>query len=111
MEDFYKGLDIYMNTSIHEGIPMSVLEAMGHGLPVIAPKVGGFPEIIEDGINGFLIQDRNPYKFAEKVLFLSQWRKRFNMGTAARMRIKEHFSQEVMVEKYLGLYRELLQQR
>ena len=42
MTAFYKGLGLYINTSIHEGIPMSVLEAMSHGVPVVATQGGRF---------------------------------------------------------------------
>ncbi|MCI0559287.1 MAG: glycosyltransferase, partial [Nitrososphaera sp.] len=52
---FYQGLDIYLNTSMHEGIPMSVLEAMAYGLPAIVPKVGGLREIVTDGVDGYLV--------------------------------------------------------
>ncbi len=51
--EFYASLDMYINTSIHEGIPMTVLEAMSHSLPVIAPSVGGLVEIIENSKNRF----------------------------------------------------------
>ena len=67
MESFYRGLDIYINTSVHEGIPMTILEALAHGLPVIAPAVGGIVEIIEDGKEGFLIDGRSTGDFAESV--------------------------------------------
>lgn len=58
MASFYKSLDIYINTSVHEGIPMSVLEAMSYALPVIVPEVGGFPEIVDNNKQGFLIKNR-----------------------------------------------------
>jgi len=66
MAGFYKGLDVYVSTSVHEGIPMSVLEAMGHGLPVVVPYVGGFPEIVEDGECGYLVAERSADLFARK---------------------------------------------
>jgi glycosyltransferase involved in cell wall biosynthesis len=55
---FYRNLDLYLNTSIHEWISMSVLEAMAYGLPVIVPNIGGFKEIIDDGIQGHHIDGR-----------------------------------------------------
>ena len=107
MEAFYRGLGVYINTSIHEGIPMSVLEAMAHGLPIVAPRVGGFPEILDPGVHGFLVEDRDPDKFAQSILNLSDFEERRKMGQAARERAIDSFSQEVMVQRYLQLYNEL----
>lgn len=108
MDSFYQGLDVYINTSIHEGIPMTILEAMGHGLPVIAPSVGGIGEILEDGKEGFLIDSRNPQDFAEKCLLLKNDRElRERMSRAAREKAERCFSAEIMAEKYYRLYKRI----
>ncbi|ORJ63404.1 hypothetical protein B5V00_00630 [Geothermobacter hydrogeniphilus] len=108
MDDFYRGLDIYLNTSVHEGIPMTILEAMAHGLPVIAPAVGGIPEIIEDGVEGFLVAERSPKKYAEKCLLLIRdSRLRRRMGAAARQRVETCFSAAAMAAEYATLYRRM----
>lgn len=108
MDGFYRSLDIYINTSIHEGMPMSVLEAMSHGLPAVVPKVGGFPEIVKEDVSGFLIEGRDPLLFAEKILYLLQSDRRCAMSVAARKRVEDHFSREVMARKYFQLYRKLI---
>jgi glycosyltransferase involved in cell wall biosynthesis len=109
MGSFYQGLDVYLNTSIHEGIPMTILEAMGHGLPIIAPAVGGIVEIIEDGKEGFLIGSRNPGDFADKCLLIKNDRELWErMSFAAREKAEKCFSAEIMAEKYHGLYRRLI---
>jgi glycosyltransferase involved in cell wall biosynthesis len=109
MDSFYKKIDIYLNTSVHEGIPMSVLEAMSHGLPVVVPNVGGFPEIVTEGVNGYLIDYRNPSVFADRCIeLLSDLKKRQRMAAAARQRVIDHFSREAMAAQYYQLYRELL---
>jgi len=105
---FYDGLDLYLSTSMHEGIPMSVLEAMAHGLPVIAPKVGGFCEIIENGVHGFLVENRNAGDFAERCLSLYEdGQLRNRMGKAARDRVEKNFSIERMSSQYYKLYQEI----
>jgi len=70
MFPFYRSLDLYLNTSVHEGIPMSILEAMPHGLPVVAPNVGGISEVVDNGEDGYLIKNRDPKAFARHFLFL-----------------------------------------
>lgn len=107
MGGFYTGLDVYLNTSLHEGIPMSILEAMAHGLPVIAPKVGGIAEIIEDGVEGFLVSSRNPEDFAEQCVRLQNTELRQRMGRAARAKIERAFSAETMAQQYRRVYHEL----
>ncbi len=108
---FYECLDVYISTSYHEGIPMSVLEAMSHGLPVIAPRVGGFPEIIEDGVEGFLIDGREPSDFVDKCLLLYNDRNLYRrMSVAAREKVSRLFSMHHMVDRYRNCYQELLDQ-
>ena len=108
MDTFYQGLDIYLNTSVHEGIPMSVLEAMSFGLPAVVPMVGGFPEIIEQGVSGFLVEGRDPEVFAEKILSLTDIGCRRLMATCARQRVLDCFSREAMTRAYSSLYQEVV---
>jgi len=105
MDSFYQGLDLYLNTSIHEGIPMTILEALAHGLPVIAPAVGGIVEIIDDGTEGFLVAGRDPWNYAVKCRQLHDdaelWAR---MSSASRQRAEQSFSAEKMAESYYLLY-------
>lgn len=111
MEDmgaFYKSIDVFMNTSIHEGIPMSVLEAMSHGRPVIAPQVGGLPEILKNGREGFLIPRRRLDDYVSRCITL--WEDpdlRMRMGADARRRTESAFSMQTMARNYYRLYREV----
>ena len=105
---FYQGLDLYLNTSRHEGIPMSVLEAMAHGLPVVAPNVGGLKEIVDEGVHGFLVQKRDPGTFADRCMLLYRDEElRQRMGLAAKERIEAVFSNRRMARDYHGLYRSI----
>ena len=111
MSEFYKGLDLYINTSLHEGFPMSVLEAMSHGLPVVAPKEGGIKEIVTDGLQGFLIEGRDPKQFAQKCLAIYQDQNmRQRMGAASREIVVKGYSIKTMSEKYYELYKKILLQ-
>jgi len=109
MGPFYQELDVYLNTSVHEGIPLSVLEAMAHRVPVIAPRVGGLSEIVEDGMDGYLIENRNPKAFAEKCLqLLKNKTLREQIGSAAREKVISGFSIDQMAGKYYRLYRDVV---
>lgn len=107
MESFYRGLDLYINTSLHEGIPVSVLEAMLHGLPVVAPRVGGLCEVVTDGIDGYLIDERDPSRYGDRCLELMEDFELYDsMSRAAVMKVKTLFSAERMARDYLALYQE-----
>lgn len=109
MKNFYKELDLFISTSVHEGIPISVLEAMAFELPIIAPLVGGLPEIIEDGVHGYLINSRNPVDFAERCETLYKDEElRIKMGKASRKRVEDEFSMEKMCYRYYELYKNLM---
>lgn len=68
VSEYMAASDVFVLPSLSEGFPMVILEAMASGLPIVATKVGGLPEIIEDGENGFLVQPKNPQQIAERVL-------------------------------------------
>ena len=105
MEKFYSGLDLYISTSLHEGFPMSILEAMSHGLPVVAPMEGGIREAVADGYEGFLIEGRDPERFAQKCLEIYRNRDlRNRMGAASGERVRREFSIDSMAGKYYELY-------
>jgi glycosyltransferase involved in cell wall biosynthesis len=107
-ESFYRRLDVYVNTSLHEGIPMSVLEAMSRGIPVVVPDVGGLKEIVTDGVGGFVVGDRSAEGFARKCHALyKDAGLREAMSRAARRAVAERFSLDRMVASYAELYRKV----
>jgi len=105
---FYRGIDLYLNTSLHEGIPMSVLEAMSYGVPVLAPNVGGLKEMMEDGKEGYLVNGRDPKEYARKCLHLYEHKGlRQSMGSSARGKVEMEFSNEKMAREYCSVYRQV----
>jgi len=105
MPPFYRSLDLYLNTSVHEGIPMSILEAMAHGLPLVAPDVGGIGEVVDNGEDGCLIDIRDTKAFAEKCFLLYENKQlRRRMARAAREKVVKSFSIENMAAQYHELY-------
>ncbi|HLD28555.1 MAG TPA: glycosyltransferase family 4 protein [Patescibacteria group bacterium] len=67
---YLKAFDIYVSASVKEGLPYSIMEAMSAGLPIVATRVGGVPELIQDRENGLLAQSQNPEDLASKIKYL-----------------------------------------
>jgi glycosyltransferase involved in cell wall biosynthesis len=98
------GCDVYVNSSIHEGISLTILEAMAAGLPVIATHVGGTPEVIDDTC-GRLVPPRDPAALAAALRDLALNRgMREALGGAARQRVETRFTIERMVRDYRDVY-------
>ena len=107
--DLLKCFDIFVLSSISEGLPLSVVEAMGAGLPIVATDVGGLPELVDDGKNGFLVPTRDSEKLADALLTLLRDNDlRDKMGKASREIADQKFSIDNMISHYQGLYREIL---
>jgi glycosyltransferase involved in cell wall biosynthesis len=108
-------MDVYAQSSVAEGMPNSVLEAMATGLPVVATSVGGTPEVVVDGETGLLVPSRDPAALADALLKLLETPGMAEaFGRAGRARVEAHFGEGVMlrqmeslldrlVERHLGL--------
>lgn len=100
-----RGLDLFVLPSLREGISNTILEAMACGLPVVATRVGGNPELVEDGKTGLLVPLRNPVAMAEAVrTYIVDSGKLTGHGQAGRRRAESRFSVEAMVNGYLAVY-------
>jgi glycosyltransferase involved in cell wall biosynthesis len=101
-------LDIFVLCSLSEGLPLTILEAMAAGKPIVATDVGGIPEIIKDGIDGIIIPSDDSDRLAEAISeLLRDKRKRHEMGAKARMKFEEKFTIQTMVKSYEELYESL----
>lgn len=101
--------DILVVPSINEGMGRVILEAGAAGVPVVASRVGGIPDIVDDGETGLLTPPRAPEALAEalQLLIQSPERRRL-MGATARAKIVPHYSLEQMVQRIETVYEELL---
>lgn len=70
VQDYMNQAEVFVLPSLSEGFPVTILEAMACGLPIVATRVGGLPDIVEGGVNGYLVNVKNPNKIADKILFL-----------------------------------------
>jgi glycosyltransferase involved in cell wall biosynthesis len=109
MSQVYSRATVFVLPSLFENCPMSVLEAMSCGIPVIATRVGGVPEIISSGENGILIPPQDAVALADKVVALLQ-DKRYASQLAQRGRrtIVEKFSASRMAAETVRLYEAML---
>jgi glycosyltransferase involved in cell wall biosynthesis len=106
----YRALDLYVQPSLWEGLPLALLKAMGAGLPVLASRVSGVMELIEDGVNGRLVAPAEPEALGRVLVELYRRPKlRARLGAAARLTIREHYSLEAMLAGLERLYLELWQ--
>lgn len=102
---YLKAFDIFVLPSLKEGFPYVILEAMAAGLPIIASKVGGIPEMIEDGRSGLLINPGDAKELAGAILKLFQERETAKkLGDEAERTVKEKFGLAEMVRKTMEVY-------
>ena len=105
--DIMTGCDIYLSTSLFEGLSNSIMEAMAVGLPIIATDVGDNKYLVKDGFNGYLIPCKDVDGIAEKLTLLSKSEDlRNDFGKKSRLLIEDKFSQEKFLEHYLNLFSE-----
>ena len=109
LPELLSGADVFALASSEESFGLSALEAMSCATPVVATRVGGVAEVVEDGVQGFLVGPDDLEGFAERLRRLVLDRPLAQkLGAAARTRAVEHFERHHVVEQYESLYRELL---
>jgi len=107
---FLSSIDIFVLPSLYEGLGVSVIEAMAAGKPVVASRVGGIPELVEDHITGLLVPSGDPPALARVISnLLSQRDVQERMGIKGRERVQQHFTLELMAKRNEEFYYELLQ--
>ncbi len=107
-----RSLDLFALPSLREGISNTILEAMASGLPVVATRVGGNPELVEEGKTGLLISPVNSIALAHAIRSYLLHPELLSIhGQAGRKRAEDCFSLEKMVSGYMAVYDKLLERR
>nr|WP_295375807.1 glycosyltransferase family 4 protein [Pseudoxanthomonas sp.] len=105
-----RGMDVFVQPSRSEALSLSLLEAMSVGLPVIAARTGGMPEVIADGDNGLLFASDDAHDLAWQLKKLLDPAERLWLGTRALETQQARFSARTMTHATVSLYRRLLEQ-
>ena len=109
LPQLYQAADVFAFSTFYEHHPFAVLEALSTGLPVVTTKVGGIPETITDGKNGFLCEPFNAKEFSDRILyFLEHPSEASEMAHLARKTIEERFDWRLLVKKAMAVYEEAL---
>lgn len=110
--EILRGFDVFALASIAEGTPGAALEAMASALPVVGTRVGGIPEVIEEGVTGALVPPSDPQALADALArYAATPGLAAQHGQAGRARVLRHYAMDAMVAAYLGLYDQLCEQK
>jgi len=102
-------MDVFVLPSLGEGISNTLLEAMATGLPLVATRVGGNPELIEEGVNGCLVPVADPQALAHSLKTLLEEPQNLALyGEKSLNKVRQSFDWNRTVEEYLTVYDQLL---
>lgn len=105
----YNAMDFFVQPSLSEAFSQVLIEAMGCGLPVIATKVGGAGEVIDDGVNGLLIEPDDPKAIVDSIIKLAgDDGLRSKMAESGMSSVRERFSAATMIDRHVELYEQFI---
>jgi glycosyltransferase involved in cell wall biosynthesis len=106
---FFAAFDVFVLPSANEGTPVTAIEALASGCPVVATRVGGVPDVVQDGEDGILIDPGSPEQLADALVRLAgDPELRARMGAAGRTRTLPRYAVSRLIGDVDALYRELL---
>ena len=111
--DLLNGCDAVVISSLWEGMPNTILEALAAGKPVVATDVGGVTELVKNGINGFVVPPSNPDKLAEAMQKLMKLEDsvRQEWGEKGRKTVEDSFAQEKVQAQWVDLFNLIIKKK
>jgi len=107
--DYLLKMDVVAFSSVREGVPVAMLEAMAAGVPVVATEVGGIPEVIKSGVDGLLVPPRDPFALGNAIIKLAMNAElRTSIGLNAKQKVMSCYSRGVICRRYESLFISLL---
>jgi glycosyltransferase involved in cell wall biosynthesis len=106
VRELYRGADIFALASFAEGIPIVLMEAMAMQIPAVATRITGIPELIRDGIDGFLVMPSDVDELASAISRLAgDEQLRRDLGRAGRARVLDKYNLPRNIERLAGIFR------
>lgn len=110
--DLLNAMDIFVLSSVHEGLPLSIVEAMYMGVPVISTDTGGVSEIISNGVNGILVSPGDPDSLSDAIAdLLNNSEKSRLLAKSAKDIVSSKFDPNIYINKLNSLYEEILKKK
>jgi len=108
----FRAMDLFVQPSLWEGLPLTLLMAMAARLPVLGTRVSGMTEVVEDGVNGRLVPAGDSGALAQAMVELYHRPEvRDRLGEAARLTVAEHYSQKAMLRRLEELYLKIMEEK
>jgi glycosyltransferase involved in cell wall biosynthesis len=107
-KEYIPFFDLFVLSSLTEGLPMTVLEAMDAGVPIVATKVGGVPDVLGHGKFGHLVNKATGAELAQGIMqIIREPEKGKTMAEKAKLQVSRHFTSALMAKQYVEIYRSL----
>lgn len=111
IQDYYNQADAFILTSVSEGIPVVIMEAMSKQLPVVASDITGIPELVEESVSGYLVPPKSPQAYADAVKKLIQNPEQcVAMGKKGRQKIQAEFAIDKNIQQLYDIYQAQLKE-
>lgn len=104
----YNAVDMFITSSLEENLPNTIMESMACGTPCVGFATGGIPEMIDHRVNGYIANYKDANDLANGIQWVLEHKDRQSLSDACVKKVRESYTEEVVVKQYMALYKELL---